>query len=259
MADRIDAFHFGLPERQLFGVFHPAHGVTRAVVLMCPPLLHEQVRSYRFFAGVATLLAESGLACLRFDYFGTGDSGGDSAGFRPAQAGQDIMQAAATLRERADGAPLILMGIRASALLAAAQAADVYASALWLWQPVRDAVAYLDELDALDAAERSSRLRYPLLEEGPAAEPHELMGFVLAPSFRDELASLGTGVPTDGCPVAVLDAADAWPGTRPTEARITLPPAVTDWVGQVEMGGLVPVGAARDAVRMLVGDLSTWA
>lgn len=259
MASRIEAFHFGPPGRRLFGVFHPADGAAQAAVLVCPPLLHEHARTYRFFAGVATLLAESGLACLRFDYFGTGDSAGDSAAFRPAQAGQDIALAAAALRERADGAPLILMGIRASALLARAQAADVYASALWLWQPVHDAMAHLHELDALDAAERRSRLRYPFVARGPAAEEHELMGFALAPSFRDEFASLGTGIDADGCPVAVLDAADAPQGTLHADARVVLPPSATDWVGQVELEGLVPVRAARDAVRTLVGDLATWA
>src|SRR5690606_33892295 len=62
-----EPFFFGPPERRLFGVYHAPCGKARACVLLCPPLLHEQMRSYRFFAGVAGELAASGLACLRFD------------------------------------------------------------------------------------------------------------------------------------------------------------------------------------------------
>src|SRR3546814_769555 len=66
-------FHFFAQERRLFGVLHPAVGSTRAQVLMCPPLLHEHTRSYRFFSQMAGRLAADGVACLRFDFHGTGD------------------------------------------------------------------------------------------------------------------------------------------------------------------------------------------
>lgn len=259
MADRIEAFHFGPAERRLFGVFHAASDVPMASVLICPPLLHEHARSYRFFAGVAGLLAESGLACLRFDYHGTGDADGDSDAFDPLRAGEDIAHAADALRERADGAPVILMGVRASALLARACAADIYAASLWLWQPVLDAAAHLGELDALDAAERGSRLRYPFVLQGPPAEADELMGFVLSPGFREGLLSMGGRGTDAGLPVAMLDHAEALPGHGDADARIVLPDFATDWVGQVELEGLIQPRAVREVVDMLVADLAVWA
>src|SRR3546814_19955543 len=111
-------FHFFAQERRLFGVLHPAVGTTRAQVLMCPPLLHEHVRSYRFFSQMAGRLAADGVACLRFDYHGTGDSEGDDADFSPDLALADIACAAAELSRRVGDHPLVLMGIRAYAPLA---------------------------------------------------------------------------------------------------------------------------------------------
>lgn len=260
MPDRIEAFRFGPAERALFGVYHPADDAPQAAVLMCPPLLHEHVRSHRFFAGLARMLAAAGVACLRFDYHGTGDADGGSAAFRPARVGEDLAHAADELRARADGAPLILMGVRASALFARAHATDLYASALWLWQPVLDAAAYLRELEALDAAERTSRLRYPFVGHGPDAEPHELVGFRLAPGFGEELRAYDGVAMPEGVPVAWLDEADALQRIDvDVDAAIPLPAAVTGWTGQVELESMLPVRAAQQALDVLLSDMATWA
>src|SRR3546814_936957 len=67
---------------------------------------------------MAGRLAADGVACLRFDYHGTGDSEGDDADFSPDLALSDIVCAATELRRRVGDHPLVLMGIRASAPLA---------------------------------------------------------------------------------------------------------------------------------------------
>src|SRR3546814_17164110 len=82
-------FHFFAQERRLFGVLHPAVGSTRAQVLMCPPLLHEHPRSYRFFSQMAERLAAHGGACLRFDFPGAGDTEGADADVSPATSRAD--------------------------------------------------------------------------------------------------------------------------------------------------------------------------
>lgn len=248
-------FHFGPPPRRLFGLFHPAQGTPRGGVLLCPPLLHEHARSYRFFAAVADQFAAQGVACLRFDYHGTGDSPGDSEAFDPRRALDDIAAAAAELHARLPGLPWALLGVRASALLARAAAVRLSPSALWLWQPVRDARAWLDELDTLDAAERASSLRYPFSLRGPAREPGEIAGFGLSPDFGDALQAIAHGDAAPGMPTMHVDAAEA-PPLHGAAARIALPPAATGWVGQVELEGLVPPRAARDAVAALVPRLA---
>src|SRR3546814_15057778 len=72
-------FHFFAQERRLFGVLHPAVGSTRDQVLMCPPLLNEHTRSYRFFSQMAGLLGDDGVACLSLNYPGNGDTESNDA------------------------------------------------------------------------------------------------------------------------------------------------------------------------------------
>lgn len=253
-----EPFHFGPPDRRLFGLYHAPRGKIRARVLMCPPLLHEQMRSYRFFAGIADQLAASGLACLRFDYFGTWDSSGASEEFHPSRAGSDIALAAEALGERAGDVPLVLMGIRASAMLARAEAEKLGASALWLWQPVLDAAAYLRQLDAFDAVERKSSTRYPFARKGPPADPGELMGLTVAPSFREELLALGANVPARDIPTVVLESSIASDVVASGASRIELPDALAGWTSQLELDGLIPLRSAAGAIEALVVESRRW-
>src|SRR2546427_7834160 len=73
------AIHFGAKGRPLFGFYHPPKpGSWRAVgVVLCRPIGTDQTRSDRVYRHLAERLAAAGFACLRFDLFGTGDSGGD--------------------------------------------------------------------------------------------------------------------------------------------------------------------------------------
>ena len=76
---RKQAIHFGAPDRPLFGFYHPPKdGPWRGVgVVLCNPLGTDQTRSERTYRHLAERLSATGFACLRFDLFGTGDSGGD--------------------------------------------------------------------------------------------------------------------------------------------------------------------------------------
>src|SRR3546814_10518510 len=138
---------------------------------------------------MAGRLAADGVACLRFDYHGTGDSEGDDADFSPDLALADIACAAAELRRRVGDHPLVLMGIRASAPLAFHAADPAGADALWLWLPVVDGCAHVQSLEAQDLAARTDPHRYPLRALPVPAERAELVGFRTSAGFRRELAS----------------------------------------------------------------------
>jgi alpha-beta hydrolase superfamily lysophospholipase len=64
--------------RSLFGFYHPPRaGAWRGVgVVLCNPIGTDQTRSDRTYRHLAEQLAAAGFACLRFDLFATGDSGG---------------------------------------------------------------------------------------------------------------------------------------------------------------------------------------
>src|SRR5262245_50192484 len=68
---------FGPPERPLFGHFHAASGTRRPVAaVLCNPLGHEALCAHRTLRHLAERLAAQGIAALRYDHDGTGDSAG---------------------------------------------------------------------------------------------------------------------------------------------------------------------------------------
>lgn len=242
---------FGVDDRRLFCVRHlPREGCVDAVVLMCPPLLHEHMRSYRFFSQVAGIIADRGMACLRFDYYGTGDSEGDESAFDPESASRDLALAAAAARSVAPGAPLYLMATRASALFAWRQAASLGAAALWLWQPVVDGARYVETLRKRDASERNSRLRYPRARGAAPATPDDLMGYRLPAGFPAQMQALRLdGDP--GVPVALFDTAAGGDGQVHADARFVLPEGLQRWTTEIDLDGLIPLGGLQEVFEQV--------
>jgi pimeloyl-ACP methyl ester carboxylesterase len=114
-------------------------------VLLCHPWGPEYIHAYRAVRQLAKLLSAAGLHVMRFDYYGTGDSAGDSAAGDPAAWGQDIRAALAELRDMAETARVSLVGLRLGASLAAEVAAQPESAieSLVLWDPVISGADYL--------------------------------------------------------------------------------------------------------------------
>lgn len=224
------------PSGRLFAVWHGGGGAAHALVLLCPPLLHEAMRSQRLFALLADALARCGCDVLRFDYSGTGDSDGRDEDFDLDLAKRDAHAALAALQRRRPGIPVHVIGVRAGAFAAVPLARRAGVASLWLWQPVVRGGDHLAHLRRLDAFERANPQRYRQAvgawrEGGVEA----VMGFPCSPAFVDTLSAARLN-PADvaGIDLGVFEA-EGTPTPFTAARRLDLPVALTAWVDRIDM------------------------
>jgi alpha-beta hydrolase superfamily lysophospholipase len=192
-AGRKQPIYFGAAGRPLFGFYHPPQGPSwRAVgVVMCNPIGTDQTRSDRVYRHLAERLAEAGFAVLRFDLFGTGDSGGD--GF-PAGVVRswvdDVRVAAEELRRRSGARATALFGLRLGATLAFQHAAESGAvESLVLWNPCVSGKGFVTEVTRLH--KMYLRIEPQMASAvGSSADGEEALGLFLPRAMVDELSQI---------------------------------------------------------------------
>lgn len=143
---------FGSSGRALFGIYHqPApHNVRDAGIVLCYPGPQEYMRSHWAFRRLAGILSKSGFHVLRFDYFGTGDSSGETTEGNISQWKRDVGTAARELADMSGAKRLSMVGGRLGAVLAAqATLEGIHLKNLVLWDPVVIGKEYIAELRAL--------------------------------------------------------------------------------------------------------------
>ena len=189
---------FGPASRQLFGLFHPPERDAGLAVLICMPLGQEAVRGHRLFRVLSDRLSRAGVAVLRFDYHGSGDSPGDDIDGDLEGWRRDVCVAHEELRRRTGDRRILWLGARLGATLAvmAAKSGRCDPAKLILWEPIVDGARYLHELRAghVDALERSFCVPDPAwrrqLSRNPDAFTQEIFGFGMSPEMREQLRAL---------------------------------------------------------------------
>ena len=181
-------FYFGSCERRLFGIYEPSQAKSRPsrAALLCHAWGGEHLVSYRAMRFLAGRLAASGFDVLRFDYFGAGDSGGETTDATLSGWRRDIVTAMDELLEMSQAQSAALVGLRLGATLAAQTAPGLPSAVrqIVLWDPIGSGPDYFAEL-----SKRSGRLTRP----GRAAVPESigtLDGLLVSPVFRSELQAL---------------------------------------------------------------------
>jgi pimeloyl-ACP methyl ester carboxylesterase len=151
---REESLWFGETEHPLFGrVTVPAGGTSRGGVLISPPIGRESRLARRALRTLAIYLANDGYVSLRFDHFGTGDSGGsmddnelDRVWVEGIDQGVELLRSFGI-----DSISAIGMRMGAAILGTAALKYDLGLSSLVLWDPCESGRAYARELVALGA------------------------------------------------------------------------------------------------------------
>lgn len=183
---------FGPPASQLYGCLHrPAlHTAEGKAVLLCNPFGQEAVRLHKLYRVLAERLSRQGHAVLRFDYLGTGDSDGDDETPGLEQWIRDLLLAHRELLSRTGRRPVLWIGARLGAWLAARASSelDEPLDGLALWAPILDGHLYLNDL-----ACAHTKAQYNLLL--PAVAPSETLGkealgFAVSDSFKHSVRKI---------------------------------------------------------------------
>ena len=184
----ISALYFGNSQRPLFGVYHPPRPrVAKDVgVLLCYPIAQEYMTTHWAFRRLSNLLSKAGFHVLRFDYFGTGDSAGDSGGGNVIQWKADIHAAATELKNKAGVKKVSVVGLRLGAALAAeASNEGLDVKELVLWDPVVNGKSHIGELKAMHHDRFPNRR-----EQATDGNFDELLGFPFPSELRTSIEQI---------------------------------------------------------------------
>ncbi|MGI6496247.1 MAG: alpha/beta fold hydrolase [Kiritimatiellia bacterium] len=174
-------------------------GRPRAVALLCNAFAEERKGCLKPMVDLARRLAGLGVAVLRFDYAGCGDSPGVFGEGGTAAWEDDLLRAARLLADAFPGLPRLWSGARGGAVLAlsaAARADDAVApDAFLLWEPV-DGAAFLRQtlqramVNAMIAYGKSRAGRDELEAAWQRGEAVDLDGYRFPASLANGLRAL---------------------------------------------------------------------
>ncbi len=187
-----------IPDRgeSLFAFFHEAQGNTRELaVVLCPPFGEEDMSSYRGRREWASSLAGAGIAALRIDFPGSGDSSGAPRDPDRLRAWTDAVGTSARwLSETTHARRIVAIGIGLGGVIAyRALALGAPIDDLVLWGVSARGSKHLRELRAFahmagPAVEADATT--PVALEEPADGSLAVSGYVLSADTQRELNEL---------------------------------------------------------------------
>ena len=248
--------YLGTNERRIFGIYEPpATRANRArAAVLCNPWGSEYVHAHRSLRQLATKLAACGYHTLRFDFFGTGDSGGDMSEADLAGWEADAVSAIEEIKDIAGTARVTVIGMRLGASVAAAAAARLadQVEALVMWDPIVSGDDYLRSLLAASpptlvagdsgAAEVDGFILTQIMMRQLKAI--DLRGVIVAPPSRSFVLVTERSALHDG-----LDVVATLPGRKPLVMEFL--PTPCPWVESATTTGVVPVHAIQRIAEWL--------
>lgn len=244
-----EPLYFPSGEHQLFGWLHRTgdRPPTDLGLVICKPFGYESICAHRSVRAFAQAAAARGVAALRFDYLGTGDSSDVDANADQVQNWtRDVVAAVRALQATAGVKRVCLLGFRLGALLATLAASDCEAIAgVAVVAPVVSGRRYLRELRVIQLAASQVAVVAPNATNsedaaGTAATgTFEVAGFSLSQATMRSLSQLDLmnfgQVPA--AQMLVIDRSDL-PGAQPWADLLIKLGARTKYVclpGTVEM------------------------
>jgi pimeloyl-ACP methyl ester carboxylesterase len=186
----VTSYFFGPEEAPLFAMYTPprAQVARNAGILLCPPIGLEYFRTHYAIRQLAKQLSAAGFHILRFDYHGTGDSGGE-IGFGQFETWvDDIALALNELVDISGAESISIVGLRMGAVLAIEALArrNFKVNDLVLWDPVVAGRQYLATLEEMQA-------QLVALRHAPPQPTDELLGAHFPVDLRAAIDGLDIG------------------------------------------------------------------
>lgn len=161
-------------------------------LVICQPYGMEYMRAHRCLYQIAEAVAETGIPVLRFDYSGTGDSGGTLDHIRWDQWQKDLRMAIEFLQHETGVEHVGGLGVRlGGTLVASALAVDHQLAWGLLWDPVIHGGRYCKRLSDWHQQwyAKANRVRSPENQLSEALG-NERLGFEYPVEFAQQLESL---------------------------------------------------------------------
>ena len=161
------------------------------------------MRTHWAMRQIARHLVATGFDVLRFDYFATGDSSGQSGEGTVDRWIEDITAASHELLEASGAQSVSIVGVRLGATLAAsAVSAGLLAERLVMWDPIVDGNDYLETLVRMNEQTLRGRKSRRRITEGMKGD--DLMGFPYPQALRAQLETLDLMTWDPSRPVTVI-------------------------------------------------------
>jgi hypothetical protein len=185
-------FFFGAPGRNLFGLLHVREETTPAsqhALLLCAPLLQDGIRSHRALWSLAQTVAQFGIPTLTFDWYGTGDSGGQDVELSLPGMLDDLERACAEALRRGEVSNVHFLALRSAALpLLAAMERRVDPVEIVLWDPQLDGAKLVESWKTQHRQQLHEAGRYVNVTH--ESDAGELLGFGVNDALLDALGAL---------------------------------------------------------------------
>lgn len=184
----VKSMQFGIGKHKLYGVYHSpmCNCQNQKSILLCSSIGPEYARPYRLLRLLAENLAKRGHHVFRFDWYGSGDSWGDSSEGNLEKWILDVKLASEELINISGNQVFSLIGLRFGATLGWLSLANSEnLKILLLWEPVINGKDWVTEMKLL-------HLSY--LKTSPKLGRHlsnkEILGYPFSDALINELNSI---------------------------------------------------------------------
>jgi len=250
----------GGPARPMVGILHPPADPRRDLaILLCNPIGQESIRTAVLYRTLAARAARAGIAALRFDYHGCGDSPGRMEEQSLSDWCEDLLAAHRALASLPHRPRIAWFGLGLGANLACSSVMHAHPAPVGtlLWDPVTDGKGYLAAL--CDAHRRELEFAFGMpwrsirrLHDEPEPElPGVVLGFEYGGRLVDEIGRSGSADLSpmfERCRPVVCglrDGGTAPPNGWPSGVRV-VPSDATEWMNNAAMGtAIVPQDVQR--------------